>query len=264
MKSLKFELFPQFAICPLQGDRDTFTKPPQCAIYNRIYHNATHIPYTVKNLSHKFRDRTFTTTCYLFNSDDSVHVGNQSVACNFLVQENQGRREFQDAEILFSESGSPNWWNFCGDGGEVTTECPDGSNRYRLPRHTFNFISLETISFADDDDAGYADIKDKQFRSKSAGKLDLPDREYKVYGNTIWGGDRQDFTRNNDTEVMIRWQSLDIWQFKPQTAISFWTWISYIGGCLFLLTFLHNIVMSVVRMFLGEEAPNGQEYAQIK
>jgi len=263
IKHMDHELFPQFAICPGFGEQTTFTKVPKCEKFNRVYRNATNVPGVAKTLSHKFRDRTFTTTCYIFNDDQTLGVGNESVACEFQLQSTFGTHvELADGDIAFTQSGDPNWWNFCGSGAEITTECPDGTNRYRLPRRTHSEINLETISFASDDDAGFSSIKSKTFRSSAAGKRNLPNREYKVIGHTNWGGER--FGRgNNDTGVMIRWQSTDVWQFKPQTAISFWSWSSYIGGILFLLSVIHSGIMTCVRLALGEDPTKGGEYSQI-
>jgi len=262
IKHMDIELFPQFAICPGFGEQSVFTKVPKCAKFNRVYRNATNVPGVAKTLSHKFRDRTFTTTCYIFNDDATLGVGNESVACEFQLQSNGPRKEFGDADIAFTQAGDPAWWNFCGSGSEITNECPDGNNMYPLPRHSHSEINLETIAFADDDDAGYSSIKGKNFRSASAGGRMLPNREYKIIGHTFRGGERFG-PGGNDTGVMIRWQSTDVWEYKPQTAISFWTWTSYIGGVLFLLSVIHSIIMTGVRIALGEDPTKGGEYSQI-
>jgi len=246
IKFVPEELFPQFAICPATFLEKTahFSSGPNCFIEDRQTHKRTPIyPVSMTKNIH---------TCQVFNTKADVYVGNNSVACDWQVTSPKTPGIFYDSYVVYTQAGDPMFVD-CDD---VT--CPTGPHWVRTPPHSFTFVGIETTSFADDDDMGYKKIKnEKEFRNDDDDELKLPMRAYRAYGQTMHGGGGPRAGHNN-TGIDTRWQSQDIWGYQHYAFFNFWGFVSYVGGCAFLMVMLHNLIFTIVNIVVFGDVGQSQ------
>lgn len=235
MQNEPVELFPQFAICPMfqQEEKCNFVTNPTCK-----HRTAGPIESVTKNYVDE--NPKYSQSCFVFNSKVDLVVGNDSVSCSWLIQCAAKNNSFGDAMIHFSQAGDPNWfW-----GGNT----PNGPNWYRAPRKTWNAIGIEAVSYSNEADGGFKQIKYDHVYNIDPQGLNLPVRAYRAFGKFI--PTEHDKKGINDSSAWIYWQTQDLWMYQNHSFFDFWAWVSYIGGTGFLMVMLHSLIFNILKIFV--------------
>jgi len=240
MKYEEVELFPQIAICPETFvERDAkFTSGPTCWTQNRNTRTKTFISVSPETWTSP--DGKFSMSCPVLNTKGDVYIGNNSLHCEWQVT-SASTHHFVDAYVMYTQAADPRWI------GCMDVQCPMGPNYARVPAHTFTWIGIEAVSFADDDDGGYKKIKAGSFQAGDLNThLRLPQRSYRIFPRSFWN-ERE---RSNTTEFMTEWQSQDLLIYQPYQFFTFWGFCSYIGGAGFTMVMLHALFFGLIKIFL--------------
>jgi len=220
--------FPQFIICPQYPEGSI--EAIEC---NILQSNPKNPIITPTLLPPGYLTNQGKFSCYGYNLDGTVPIGNHTVWCKVNAT-NGWVSPIGHAQVYFDPPGTLDIFD--------CDQCVQGQDNYVMNWGNLVRIALELEIFKG-----------------------VP--QYSVYPSNSWfSKEERNITHQSwNIECLFFWDSDDVWNYAPHSYYSFWSWIGFLGGAAFLLNWIHDITLAVMTaLLLGVEESQPQQYQQVQ
>jgi len=187
-------------------------------------------------------------TCYGYNLDARLDVGNYSVFCISNCTATMYDR-YCSMHAYFDAPGTKNFLK--------CAQCVSGKDNYVLSRGAFSSVGLELTSYAEeDDDSGDIGTQDGLDPDIDG----VPVRSYTAIGTSVYDPNISETTSMG----VFYWNSHVMWHYQKFTYYDFWSWLGFIGGAGFFMKMMHDIIMVPLVIFVFKTSESARQgYAEV-
>jgi hypothetical protein len=216
--------FPEFVLCPEYPEGLIATI--ECRILQPNPNNPLITPTVIKPGTYSQWNPDF--TCYGYNMDGAVPIGNHTVWCRMNATNGPGRPQGNVQVFFVKPDTKVNQFLLDCD------DCIDGQDNYVMPWGTLTTLGLELYFFEE-----------------------VP--RYETYGFSY---PVSNFSYN--IEGLFSWHSHYVWYYNQHNYYNFWQWMAFIGGAAFLMKILHDLIVSFCDIFIFKETELKPLYEPVK